>query len=126
MSILSILRMFKEPNVKGLNNVLLVLRALRRDVRDLTAKVDALMQVHKGPKIKLDERRLLDLPAYLQKTMLTVVDMGKPCTAMIVAEKTRKARAMESKYLNELAWQGLLLRSKKGRRVYFEPAGTLK
>jgi hypothetical protein len=109
--------------LKDLNNVLRALRALSGHVRDLAVKVDALVQAHKGPKIKLDERRLLDLPAHLQKTMLTIVDAGKPCSAMMIAEKTGRARAMESKYLNELAWQGLLLRSKKGRVLLFEPAG---
>ena len=112
--------------MKGLHEVLLAVNALRKQVRNLETKVDMLNEAHKYPKIKIDNLTLYSLPDYLQRTLLTVIDIGKPCTAGDVCERTGKARAVESSYLNRLAWQGILLRYRQGRRILFESAGTLK
>ena len=112
--------------MKGLREVLRAVNALRKDVRNLETKVDMLNDAHKYPKIQIDDLALYSLPDYLQKTLLTVIDIGKPCSAGEVSERTGKARAVESSYLNRLSWQGLLLRYHQGKLVLFESAGTLK
>jgi len=112
--------------MKGLPDIQRALRILAKEVHTLEVKIDMLLEAHKYPKITIDNTTLLALPDYLQKTLLTVIEIGKPCSASEVCERTRKARAVESGYLNRLAWQGLLLRYHQGRRVLFESAGTLK
>ena len=61
---------------------------------------------------------LLKLPRHLQKTMISVFALSE-VTATMVAERTGRARAVESSYLNQLERMGYLKRWRKGRVVYF-------
>jgi len=61
---------------------------------------------------------LASLPEHLRETALTIATMGQ-ATAEQVAAKTRRTRAAESDYLNQLASRGFLKKERKGREVYF-------
>lgn len=61
---------------------------------------------------------LLKLPDHLRNTMLAMIEL-KEATANMVAEKTGKARAMESCYLNQLTRMGLLRKKRRQRKVFF-------
>jgi len=75
-------------------------------------------------KMKLEELtkeqliKILKLPGHLQKTMIAVVELEK-ATAKMVSEKTGRARAIESAYLNKLTEIGYLKKEKRKRRAYF-------
>ncbi len=67
---------------------------------------------------KEDLIKLLKLPDHLRKTLIAVI-LLREATATQVAEKTNRARAVESNYLNQLERINLLKRNRKGRTVYF-------
>ncbi|MEM5834461.1 MAG: transcriptional regulator [Candidatus Aenigmatarchaeota archaeon] len=65
-------------------------------------------------------RLTLALPDHLLKTFITVYELGI-ATASQVAERTKKARAVESAYLNQLTTMGYLKKERKERnRTYFQ------
>ena len=66
----------------------------------------------------LDVMTLLSLPDHLRKTASVVCEKGKT-TADEIAEATRRARAVESGYLNQLVRMGYLKKERKGRQVLF-------
>jgi predicted transcriptional regulator len=55
---------------------------------------------------------LLGIPDHLRKTLI-VAEMQGQVTAQDVAEQTRRARAVESDYLNQLANMGFLEKTRK-------------
>jgi len=61
---------------------------------------------------------LLTLPDHLRKTAMTISRLSK-ATANEVSKETKRARAVESSYLNQLVSMGHLKRERKGRDVYF-------
>jgi hypothetical protein len=61
---------------------------------------------------------LLDMPDHLRKTKMTLDRFGR-ATAEIVACETKRARAVESAYLNQLVLMGLVQKERDGRKVYF-------
>lgn len=67
--------------------------------------------------IKLDD--LLSLSGSLQKTMLAIQELEE-ATAAQVSVKTRRARSVETIYLNQLTRLGYLTKDRKGRKVYFK------
>lgn len=62
---------------------------------------------------------LLELPDSLRRTMMALQEL-KEATAEETTEKTGRTRSVESIYLNQLARMGLLHRSRRGKKVYFE------
>jgi len=66
----------------------------------------------------LDVMTLLSLPDHLRKTAVTICKLGR-ATAEEVAEQTKRARAVESGYLNQLVLMGYLKKERKGRKAYF-------
>ncbi len=66
----------------------------------------------------LDVMTLLSLPDHLRKTAVTICKLGH-ATAEEVAEQTKRARAVESGYLNQLVLMGYLKKERKGRKAYF-------
>jgi len=66
----------------------------------------------------LDVATLLLLPDYLRKTAMVMLELEE-ATASEVAERTERARAVESGYLNQLERMGFLERKRRGRLVYF-------
>jgi predicted transcriptional regulator len=61
---------------------------------------------------------LLSMPDHLRKTAMAVCRLGR-ATANETAEQTRRARAVESAYLNQLVNMGHLKKERKGRKAYF-------
>jgi len=66
----------------------------------------------------LDVMTLLSLPDHLRKTAVTICKLGH-ATAEEVAEQTKRARAVESGYLNQLVLMGYLKKERKGRKAFF-------
>ena len=66
----------------------------------------------------LDVMTLLSLPDHLRKTAISLCKLGE-ATADEVAENTRRARAVESGYLNQLVIMGYLRKERRGRKTYF-------
>lgn len=61
---------------------------------------------------------LLSLPDHLRKTAMTLCRMGR-ATADEVSGQTKRARAVESAYLNQLVIMGYLKKERNGRKAYF-------
>ena len=70
----------------------------------------------------LDVMTLLALPDHLRKSASIVCDEGR-ITAGDVSDMTRRSRAVESGYLNQLVRMGFLKKDRGGRRVYFSARG---
>jgi len=66
----------------------------------------------------LDVMTLLSLPDHLRKTAITICKLGR-ATADEVSEQTKRARAVESAYLNQLVLMGYLKKERVGRKAYF-------
>lgn len=66
----------------------------------------------------LDVMTLLSLPDHLRKTAVSLCKLGQ-ATADEVAEQTKRARAVESGYLNQLMLMGYVKKERKGRKAYF-------
>jgi len=66
----------------------------------------------------LDVMTLLSLPDHLRKSAISLCKLGE-ATAEEVAENTRRARAVESGYLNQLVIMGYLKKERRGRKTFF-------
>jgi len=66
----------------------------------------------------LDVMTLLSLPDHLRKTAVTLCKLEQ-ATADEVAEQTKRARAVESGYLNQLVLMGYVKKERRGRKAYF-------
>jgi hypothetical protein len=62
---------------------------------------------------------LLELPDNLRKTILAISELGE-ATAEEVAAKTGRTRNIESVYLNQLVRSKHLIKSRRGRKIYFK------
>lgn len=71
-----------------------------------------------APEMVLDVMTLLSLPDHLRKTATVACNLGE-ATADDVARETKRARAAESNYLNQLVTMGHLNKKKRGRQTYF-------
>ncbi|NIR14558.1 MAG: transcriptional regulator [Desulfobacterales bacterium] len=90
----------------------------------LNSKLDIMIEIQKNeneaesiPDV-LDVMTLLSLPDHLRKTAVTLCKLGEG-TAEDVAEQTKRARAVESSYLNQLVLMGYLKKERRGRKAYF-------
>jgi predicted transcriptional regulator len=68
---------------------------------------------------------LLGLPDHLRTTMIALYNQGAG-TATDIAHKTKRARAVESAYLNTLRVMGLVNKERHGRNAVFTPFKTQK
>jgi predicted transcriptional regulator len=66
----------------------------------------------------LDVMTLLSLPDHLRKTAVTLCKLDH-ATADEVADQTKRARAVESGYLNQLVLMGYVKKERRGRKAYF-------
>ncbi|KON30108.1 hypothetical protein AC482_04700 [miscellaneous Crenarchaeota group-15 archaeon DG-45] len=66
----------------------------------------------------LDVMTLLSLPDHLRRTATVVSGLGRG-TAEEISDRTSRARAVESGYLNQLVRMGYLKKEKRGREVLF-------
>jgi len=104
-----------------------LLEKIRESLERLNEKMEVIIELQKQGARKenleslpdtLDVMTLLSLPDHLRKTAITICRLGK-ATAEEVAEHTKRARAVESAYLNQLVLMGYLKKERKGRKAYF-------
>jgi len=115
----------KQQEVFG-KRPLQILEKIRENLEKLNEKMEVMIEIQKTgkkdfsplPESPLDVMTLLSMPDHLRKTAMTICRLGR-ATADEVAEQTRRARAVESGYLNQLVIMGYLKKERKGRKAYF-------
>jgi len=104
-----------------------ILEKIRENLEKLNEKMEIMIELQKHGRrdiqtipqeAPLDVMTLLSMPDHLRKTAMTVCRLGR-ATADEVAQQTRRARAVESAYLNQLVIMGYLKKERKGRKAYF-------
>jgi len=103
-----------------------VLEKIRENLERLNEKIEVMIELQKGKKdlqsplsdAPLDVMTLLSMPDHLRKTAMTLCRMGR-ATADEISEQTKRARAVESAYLNQLVIMGHLKKERNGRKAYF-------
>ena len=65
-----------------------------------------------------DAMALLSLPSSLRKTILALYKIGE-ATATHLSKETKRRRAVESAYANQLTRLGYLAKKRIGRKTYF-------
>jgi len=103
-----------------------LLEKIRENLEQLNEKIDAMFEIQKhGQRTipenlpeALDVMTLLSLPDHLRKTAVSLCRLEK-ATADEVAGQTKRARAVESGYLNQLVTMGYLKKEREGRKAYF-------
>jgi hypothetical protein len=103
----------------------LILEKIKEGLDSLNEKIDVMIELQRHEKIVvpgipdvLDVMTLLSLPDHLRKTAVSLCKLGD-ATADQIAEQTKRARAVESGYLNQLVTMGYLQKERRGRRAYF-------
>jgi hypothetical protein len=103
-----------------------VLEKIRDNLERLNEKMEVMIELQKHdrkdiqppPDTPLDVMTLLSMPDHLRKTAMTLCRLGR-ATADEIAQQSRRARAVESAYLNQLVIMGYLKKERKGRKAYF-------
>jgi response regulator of citrate/malate metabolism len=103
-----------------------LLDKIRENLEKLNEKIDVMIEIQKHGQRELPENlpealdvmTLLSLPDHLRKTAVTLCKLDK-ATADEVADQTKRARAVESGYLNQLVVMGYLKKERQGRKAYF-------
>jgi len=103
-----------------------ILEKIRENLELLNEKIDVIIEIQKHDQREipenlpeaLDVMTLLSLPDHLRKTAVTLCKLEK-ATANEVAEQTKRARAVESGYLNQLVVMGYMKKEREGRKAYF-------
>jgi len=104
-----------------------ILEKIKESLDRLNEKMDVFIEIQKhNPRTDLDQSipdvldvmTLLSLPDHLRKTAVALCKLGQ-ATADEVAEQTKRARAVESGYLNQLMLMGYVKKERKGRKAYF-------
>jgi len=114
---------FKEvkilEKVKHKNSLSDVLLKIDRiiELLDRIIKNQAGYSIDTPPQL-LDSSALLALPDHLRKTANVALRMGR-VTAQDIADVTKRERAVESAYLNQLCTMGYLKKERDGRKVFF-------
>ncbi len=104
----------------------LLLEKIKENLERLNEKIDVMIEIQKHGQREipenlpeaLDVMTLLSLPDHLRKTAVTLCKLEK-ATADEIAEQTKRARAVESGYLNQLVIMGYLKKERVGRKAYF-------
>jgi len=102
-----------------------LLQKIKESLDRLNEKMEVIIEMQKhNTKVPqeipdvLDVMTLLSLPDHLRKTAITICKLEQ-ATAEEVAEQTKRARAVESSYLNQLVLMGYLKKERRGRKAYF-------
>jgi response regulator of citrate/malate metabolism len=102
-----------------------ILEKIKESLDRLNEKIDVMIEIQRHGQKEgqllpdaLDVMTLLSLPDHLRKTAVTLCKLGQ-ATADEIAEQTKRARAVESGYLNQLVIMGYLKKERKGRKAYF-------
>jgi DNA-binding transcriptional ArsR family regulator len=104
-----------------------VLQKIKESLDRLNEKMEVMIEIQKhGQRLQsqdgipdvLDVMTLLSLPDHLRKTAVTLCKLDQ-ATADEVSEQTKRARAVESGYLNQLVLMGYVKKERRGRKAYF-------
>jgi hypothetical protein len=117
----------EQQNKKPLN----MLEKIEESLEKLNDKIEIMIEIQKNgnngnsqkaslalPDASLDVMTLLSMPDHLRKTAMVICRCSR-ATAEEIAEQTKRARAVESAYLNQLVFMGYLKKERKGRKAYF-------
>jgi hypothetical protein len=104
-----------EESLEKLNDKIEVMIELQKNGNVNTNNPKALLPL---PDASLDVMTLLSMPDHLRKTAMTICRCSR-ATAEEIADQTKRARAVESAYLNQLVIMGYLKKERKGRKAYF-------
>ncbi|MDH5449151.1 MAG: transcriptional regulator [Candidatus Bathyarchaeota archaeon] len=109
-------------------NPTVLLEKIKESLDRLNEKMEIFIEIQKQGRKQdfvvqdlpeaLDVMTLLSLPDHLRKTAVTICKLGR-ATAEEVAEQTKRARAVESGYLNQLVLMSYMKKERKGRKAYF-------
>jgi hypothetical protein len=127
----TLVKQYEENAVSGQEALgkrpLQVLEKIRENLERLNEKMEVMIELqkhdHKDASLPLtdaplDVMTLLSMPDHLRKTAMTLCRLGR-ATADEIAQQTRRARAVESAYLNQLVIMGHLKKERDGRKAYF-------
>jgi len=104
-----------------------VLEKIQESLEKLNDKMEIMIELGKHQEkdvqppladAPLDVMTLLSMPDHLRKTAMTLCRMGR-ATADEISEQTKRARAVESAYLNQLVIMRYLKKERNGRKAYF-------
>jgi hypothetical protein len=103
-----------------------ILQKIKDSLDRLNEKMEVMIEIQKhgqrssqdGIPNVLDVMTLLSLPDHLRKTAVTLCKLNH-ATADQVAEVTKRARAVESGYMNQLVLMGYVKKERRGRKAYF-------
>jgi len=103
-----------------------LLQKIKEALDQLNEKMEVMIEIQKhgqhanqeGIPDVLDVMTLLSLPDHLRKTAVTLCKLDH-ATADAVAEQTKRARAVESGYLNQLVLMGYVKKERRGRKAFF-------
>ena len=108
-----------------------ILEKIEEALEKLNDKVEIMIEIQKNgsssnyqksalslPDASLDVMTLLSMPDHLRKTAMSICRCSR-ATAEEISEQTKRARAVESAYLNQLVTMGYLKKERKGRKAYF-------
>jgi hypothetical protein len=104
-----------------------VLEKIRESLERLNEKMEVMIELQKHGKkdilppmadSPLDVMTLLSMPDHLRKTAMALCRMGR-ATADEISGQTKRARAVESAYMNQLVIMGYLKKERTGRKAYF-------
>ena len=109
-----------------------ILEKIEATLEKLNDKVEIMIEIQKStnnnpnnskaplslPEASLDVMTLQSMPDHLRKTAMSICRCSR-ATAEEIAEQTKRARAVESAYLNQLVIMGYLKKERKGRKAYF-------
>jgi len=103
-----------------------LLQKIKECLESLNEKMEVMIEIQKhgqrviqdGVPDVLDVMTLLSLPDHLRKTAVTLCKLDQ-ATADEVAGQTKRARAVESGYLNQLVLMGYVKKERRGRKAYF-------
>jgi hypothetical protein len=114
-----------QPPSKGITDLL---KSISERLDEINLKLDQLRKaadIHHPAShddaealMALDVMTLLSLPDHLRKTAMILNRLNR-ATAGQVAQETKRARAVESSYLNQLVVMGHIHKTREGRDVYF-------
>ena len=100
------------------------LRRIKESLDRLNEKMDVFIELQKHERKQdfmvqdlpeaLDVMTLLPLPDHLRKTAVSICKLGR-ATADDVSGQTKRARAVESGYLNQLVLMNYLKKERQGR-----------
>ena len=107
-----------------------ILEKIEESLEKLNDKIEIMIEIQKNgnttnqratiplPDASLDVMTLLSMPDHLRKTAMSICRCSR-ATAEEISGQTKRARAVESAYLNQLVIMGYLKKERKGRKAYF-------